>query len=100
MMQDKERNLAGVGEAACLAALLVTACGVGLTVPVGSAVFCERDANCPGDMVCHPGKKQCAKAAEIGVGCGNSILDAGELCDDGNTAGGDGCSSDCRSDGA
>ena len=28
--------------------------------------------------------------------CGNSILDEGEECDDGNEADGDGCSSDCR----
>lgn len=27
--------------------------------------------------------------------CGNSILEAGETCDDGNTTGGDGCSSVC-----
>jgi len=29
--------------------------------------------------------------------CGDGILDAGELCDDGNTQGGDGCSADCAS---
>jgi cysteine-rich repeat protein len=29
--------------------------------------------------------------------CGDGILDAGELCDDGNTVGGDGCAADCRS---
>ena len=28
--------------------------------------------------------------------CGNSILDTGEQCDDGNTANGDGCSSTCQ----
>ena len=27
--------------------------------------------------------------------CGDGILDAGEACDDGNTAGGDGCAADC-----
>jgi cysteine-rich repeat protein len=27
--------------------------------------------------------------------CGDGILDAGEVCDDGNTTGGDGCSADC-----
>ena len=30
--------------------------------------------------------------------CGDGVLDTGERCDDGNTAFGDGCSSDCRSD--
>ncbi len=29
--------------------------------------------------------------------CGDGVRDPGEACDDGNTAGGDGCSADCRS---
>ena len=29
--------------------------------------------------------------------CGNAIVDPGEVCDDGNTVGGDGCSADCKS---
>ena len=29
--------------------------------------------------------------------CGDRILDGGEVCDDGNTVGGDGCAADCRS---
>ncbi|HEY0477235.1 MAG TPA: TonB family protein [Kofleriaceae bacterium] len=28
--------------------------------------------------------------------CGNGVVEAGEQCDDGNTAGGDGCSATCR----
>lgn len=32
----------------------------------------------------------------VSANCGNSILDDGELCDDGNTDGGDGCSPACR----
>jgi cysteine-rich repeat protein len=28
--------------------------------------------------------------------CGDSVFDAGEVCDDGNTSDGDGCSADCR----
>ena len=28
--------------------------------------------------------------------CGDGILDAGEVCDDGNTSAGDGCAADCR----
>jgi cysteine-rich repeat protein len=30
--------------------------------------------------------------------CGNGVLDPGEICDDGNTVGGDACSADCRQD--
>jgi cysteine-rich repeat protein len=29
--------------------------------------------------------------------CGDTIVDGGEVCDDGNTVGGDGCSADCKS---
>jgi len=29
--------------------------------------------------------------------CGDAILDGGEVCDDGNTTGGDGCSANCKS---
>jgi cysteine-rich repeat protein len=28
--------------------------------------------------------------------CGDGILDGGEVCDDGNVVGGDGCSADCK----
>jgi cysteine-rich repeat protein len=28
--------------------------------------------------------------------CGDGLVDGGEVCDDGNTAGGDGCAADCR----
>ncbi len=34
-------------------------------------------------------------AEECGIECGNSILDQGEECDDGNNEDGDGCSSTC-----
>ena len=33
-----------------------------------------------------------------GPGCGDGVLQRGEICDDGNTVGGDGCSADCASD--
>ena len=37
-----------------------------------------------------------AAAATIATACGNSILNTGEECDDGNARGGDGCSGLCR----
>lgn len=42
------------------------------------AVRCPVDPRCPGTGV-----------------CGNGVLDAGEVCDDGNTNSGDGCSTAC-----
>lgn len=35
---------------------------------------------------------------DVGPVCGNSKMEAGEECDDGNPVGGDGCSSDCRTE--
>ena len=80
------------------------------------------DLDCPGGTVCLvdrcvtpqqlagcTGKAEgdgCAVDTKVGVcangactfgGCGNSKLDPGEVCDDGNTAFGDGCSADCAS---
>ncbi len=43
----------------------------------------------PGDGVCHLGICQQA-------GCGNWVVEIAELCDDGNTESGDGCSGDCK----
>ncbi len=37
----------------------------------------------------------CFPAARAGAICGNGVLDFGEVCDDGNTAGGDCCSTTC-----
>jgi cysteine-rich repeat protein len=43
--------------------------------------------------LCRDGACQCS---ETGFGCGDGFVDEGEECDDGNTAGGDGCSATCR----
>ena len=39
----------------------------------------------------------CTGGACIPAGCGNGVVEPGELCDDGNRNSGDGCSSDCQS---
>jgi cysteine-rich repeat protein len=39
----------------------------------------------------------CTHAVCTPVGCGNGVLTPDEVCDDGNTTNGDGCSADCRS---
>ncbi len=38
---------------------------------------------------------RCDRGVCIAAGCGNAVVDPGELCDDGNTTGGDGCPADC-----
>ncbi len=43
------------------------------------------------------GAGMCAGGGCIVVGCGNGVIDAGEVCDDGNAEPGDGCSETCRS---
>lgn len=61
---------------------------------------CEVGALC-GDGTDNDGDTQidcadsdCSSAAACS--CGNGVLDFGEACDDGNSAGGDGCSSSCN----
>lgn len=39
----------------------------------------------------------CHQGACVSSGCGNGLVETGEVCDDGNTLSGDGCSADCRS---
>jgi len=41
---------------------------------------------------------RCYDGVCLPAGCGNGRMDPGELCDDGNTGAGDGCSPDCLSD--
>src|SRR5262245_35054519 len=82
----------------------------GFTCPAGT--ICGADQRCLNPMqltVCAgaddytacsaPGvvAGQCVNQVCLSGGCGNAVLDPGELCDDGNTAPRDGCSSDCRS---
>lgn len=45
---------------------------------------------CPSNAVCSPQGDEC-------LTCGDGLLDPGELCDDNNNEGGDGCSADCKS---
>ncbi len=38
---------------------------------------------------------RCDRGVCVASGCGNGVIDPGELCDDGNATGGDGCPADC-----
>src|SRR5689334_7863521 len=69
----------------------------------GSCVFPEQLTACmaltSGEPCSYAGTPHglCLDGACIGVGCGNGVRDPHEVCDDGNTRSGDGCSSDCTS---
>jgi len=57
---------------------------------------CASDKECPVNMLCQDG--YCAPDLAL---CGNGIVDAGEVCDDGNDVDIDGCTATCLlSDGA
>lgn len=97
-----------------LFALVCCACMNNNLVPCGDLV-------CPADAVCVAGSRcayqdqldacsgiedgalcnlprgmgRCDLGVCVAVGCGNNVVDPGELCDDGNQTSGDGCRADC-----
>ena len=100
-----------------LAASLVCACAKSDSIQCG-AITCSSLSVCVGDNQCvlqtqvdacagkpelascsYPGETDgiCHETACIPAGCGNSVIEPGELCDDGNHFGGDGCSANCKS---
>ncbi len=52
---------------------------------------CTMDSQCASGE-CNEQTGLCVPA----IGCGNGVLNAGEICDDGNTINGDGCETTCR----
>jgi cysteine-rich repeat protein len=103
---------------------LVCALGAGMTACVSPDVTHCPTVDCPKDKVCdnHGGcafpdqltvcagqvdgtacsyqgvtNASCAGGLCVPNGCGNNALTADEVCDDGNTVNGDGCSADCQS---
>ncbi|MEZ4335246.1 MAG: DUF4215 domain-containing protein [Sandaracinaceae bacterium] len=72
---------------------------------VGSAATCNAECSVApvtacsmtGDGCCPSG---CTSStdADCTATCGNSIVEAGETCDDGNTTAGDGCSATCQAE--
>jgi cysteine-rich repeat protein len=57
-------------------------CGTDVVTPVDGDGCCTQGANATNDSDCAPV-------------CGNDVQEAGESCDDGNTAAGDGCDGSC-----
>jgi MYXO-CTERM domain-containing protein len=68
------------------------ACASGFCDPAGNICACDATADCPMGQLCAttPNPNQC-----VAPGCGNTVLEGSEGCDDGNTTGGDGCSAVC-----
>jgi cysteine-rich repeat protein len=72
----------------------------------GACVFPDQLSSCAGradGMACsYIGDSEiagtCVMNECIELRCGNGLLTPNEVCDDGNTDNGDGCSADCRSD--
>ncbi|MFL5320481.1 MAG: DUF4215 domain-containing protein, partial [Myxococcaceae bacterium] len=79
---DDGNTTAGDGCSAACKIETGNPCGPGGAVSCQSGV-CDVSSGAPG--VCEP--------ANV---CGNSVLDVGEGCDDGNTTAGDGCNGSCK----
>ena len=54
---------------------------------------CDGNADCAGGEVCDT--SEAPNACETANTCGNGTVEGSEVCDDGDTDGGDGCSSGC-----
>ncbi len=72
-------------------------CGGGECVP-GQAKVCPDDGNTCTEESCDP-DSGCLQTPTPDC-CGNGITEGGEDCDDGNQVSDDGCTADCKSEGA
>jgi len=99
----------GVALSGCLQPTSVT-CEGGVVCPAGqlcSSLGCMTQAQktacngiADGDACTTPTNMagECVDGFCIETGCGNGRIEPGEMCDDGNSLGGDGCSARCDSD--
>jgi len=74
---------------AALAAVFAACAGPGATQCEATGILC------PVGMHCAAAEPVCLSDLNL---CGNAHVDSDEVCDDGNTKDGDGCSADCKSD--
>lgn len=68
-------------------------CGSGFCDSSGNMCACDDDADCPMGQNCNlvSNPNVCVIPS-----CGNSLIDPGETCDDGNQTNGDGCDVNCQ----
>ncbi len=72
-----------------------TACNAGMVCSAGACLTqCESDTDCPALNHCNVDSGLCVSDDATGV-CGNAIVEAGEMCDDGNSVDDDGCNNQC-----
>jgi cysteine-rich repeat protein len=104
----------GMRAVSCVVAAVLAACLEPGLIPCGE-LSCPVGTSCvAGELCAFPDQiaacegladgESCAAASRVGrcdrgvcvaTGCGNSDVEPGEQCDDGNAEGGDGCSADC-----
>lgn len=60
------------------------------------ALYCTKDSDCTGGHLCYAATSTCTARDALPANCGDGQFGASEGCDDGNTAGGDGCSATCQ----
>ena len=76
-------------------AAVVASLALGASCFQSSTRLCEASGlRCREGQVCAPNQAICVDKG----GCGDGIVDGGEVCDDGNQLGSDGCNEDCTSD--
>lgn len=89
MKRSLWRSVAADGNFTAIAlATMIAAC----VTDGPSGTVCETGLTCPAGWLCTPSGNGCYPA-----GCGDDVVDRsrGEVCDDGNTVSGDGCSGSC-----
>lgn len=61
----------------------------------GNQTICGTETDCSAEVGGCDAGFVCGSIGQCESLCGNGVIDSGEVCDDGNTANGDGCSNTC-----
>src|SRR4051812_49885747 len=78
----------------CLGVFVAIAAGIGACASPAVVECGNTGVLCPSGTHCAAAQGICLPDTNT---CGDAHQDPGEVCDDGNTKDGDGCSADCRS---